>query len=718
MALRTRTFVAGLLFVASAQCNAPCNPARSVSVPSRRDLSTLDATAQGVSSADGEVCGALISPTERAARVQWLREDVLHAIERFEKRWSDGSGGLSCPSNHSNSKGAVHDWGDYALAKVAVSGPADPRAEALVEVAIRCLFTFQESGSTGDTERGVFPFHYGDPANPRDNPTEFALAPLADLLLGDPLPAALRNDIEPRLVMALEAVERHRVCPKYTNICLMQIAEMLSLGRVLDRSADAATRAFGEARVTSGKARLDDWLAFTRSAGIVEFDSPTYSAVDLGALLLALHGSDDESVRVKVRGALDYLWSDLAANFFPGRGSLAGPHSRTYSFFAGQGAVALSYYLEGLRREPPDPSDLSAGVLLSTIDLLNAEREPYRPSPRALCLSTGREREITSTFGPNGGAGGRQRYAFIAPEFALGSASADYGTNVESDQDEMIRAELASSPKTSAIVVLPDYLDSPGVSVKSGEFNKVTHLLMSPAAAQKGGAMLALLRVAATAPNYKSADGKLLPLVSLATNVIVPADADEILIDGQPAERDRDVSLTARPTLVVRLGTGAVAVSVLEASGLECTGAAEGFVDRHKAALHFKPLERANANHGSTARLAIYHEANLSGDSSTLSNCFARVALLIVGERCAGPGCAHDFLERVSEANKAAKRFFDARDGDWDVSARVPGMPELRVHRVVGRDEKLLAREVDGREMSFSPLRVNSRAVGLGPTVP
>jgi hypothetical protein len=597
------------------------------------------------------------------------------------------------------------------LTKLEVSEVGDRRAEALVETALRCLFTFQTLGSTGDRERGVFPFHYGNPPNPRDNPTEFALAPLAGLLLTDPLSATLRGELEPRLVAALEAVERHHVCPKYTNVCLMQIAEMLSIGGALDRSADPATHAFGQARVASGKALLDDWLAFTRGAGIAEFDSPTYYEVDLGALLLALRGSDDESVRIKVRGALDYLWSDLAANFFPGRSSLAGPHSRTYSFFAGQGAVALAYYLEGLRSQPPTPSDMSAGVLLAAIEFLNAKGDLYRPSPQALCLSRAPEREVVSTFGPNGGAGGRQRYVFIVPDFALGSASADYGTNLESDQDEAIRAELASSPSTSAIVVLPDYLDSPGISVKSGDFNKVTHLLMSPAAAQKGGTLLALLRVAATDPRYKSRDGKPLPLVNLATNVVVPADADEILIGGRPVDGDRDMTLEARPTLVVRLGTGAIAVSVLEASGLECADPVAGIVERHEAALHFKPLERAGSDHGATARLAIYHEARLPGDLRALSNCFARVALLFAGERCTGAGCARDLSDRVSEANKAAKRFFDARTGDWDVRARVVGKPELHVHRIVGNDEKRLLREVDGQEMSFSPLRVNGHAI-------
>src|SRR5207244_1457700 len=110
-----------------------------------------------------------------------------------------------------------------------------------------------------------------------------------------------------------------------------------------------------------------------------------------------------------------------------------------------------------------------------------------------------------------------------------------YGASLSSDQDQMLRAELASSSRTPAIAVIPDYLDAPGSVVKTGNFDKVTHLQMSPAAVQKDGAVLALLRVPAKDPGYSAADGGRLPLVNLASNVILPAQADEVLLDGAPA---------------------------------------------------------------------------------------------------------------------------------------------------------------------------------------
>jgi hypothetical protein len=695
----------------SAQVGAPGSAPSSVAPTGPQASSTgpTSPTAEAAPSS-ARACGHPLSVAARAERLEWVHGRLEAAVASFEKQWFDGRGGLVCPSDQRRSKGSIHDWGDYALAKFATAG-RHPETAALVEAALRCLMTFQSGESAGDAEPGVFPFHYGDPMNPRDNPTEFALAPLANLLLADAPSPSLRAELEPHLVAGLRAIERHEVCPRYTNICLLQTAEMVSLGRFLAGSGEATVRDFARTSVESGKARLDDWLAFTRASGVSEFDSPTYYEMDLVALLLALHGSDDDAVRAKLRAALDYFWTDVGANYFAGRGSLAGPQSRTYSFFAGQGALSLAYYLQGLRAQPPEPADLNAGLLFIALEWLNAQENLYAPPERALCLAAESERAIVSTFGPDR----RQRSAFITPDFALGGASDDYGTNVDSNQDETIRAELASTPTTSAIVVLPDYLDSPGVAVKSGDFKKITHLLMSPAVAQARGTMLALLRVRATDPKYRSPDGRALPLVNLATNVVFPADADELLTDGPAFDRTRTVGLGATPSLVVRVGTGAVGVSVIDAGGLECAGPAGTSIEQERATLFLKPLEGGSEVHGPTARLAVYHALDPAAHPASLSRCFARVALLFVGNRCATDGCAKELLARLALANGGATRSYDPRTGDWDVRVSVEGR-ELRVHRVVGpREDRLLAREVDGHPMSFAPLEVNGQPVVIAP---
>ena len=52
---------------------------------------------------------------------------------------------------------------------------------------------------------------------------------------------------------------------------------------------------------------------------------------------------------------------------------------------------------------------------------------------------------------------------------------------------------------------------------------------------------------------------------------------------------------------------------------------------------------------------------------------------------------------------------------DWDVRVRAPGGADLHVHRVVGRHERVIAREVDGASVSFGPLVVNGTPVVPAP---
>ena len=645
-------------------------------------------------------------------RVQWLADHVVQAVARFEKRWMNADGTFNCPANRKGVSGTPHDWGNYALAKMAAA-PNDPATPTRVQDAIRCLFTFQ---STADAAtRGVFSFHYGDAPIARDNPTEFALMSLARLLPDHRLSPAFERELEPKLVDALYAIGQHHVCPGYTNICLLQVAELLSIGRVLGRSDDPPIADFGAAAVASGKAHLDDWLAFTRESGITEFDSLTYSQLDLEALLIALAGADDDATRTKIRAGLDYLWSDLAANYFAVRQSLAGPHSRTYSFYSGQGALSLSYYLEGLRTPPTDAHEMPVGIGAPVIDLLNARASLYQPPSRALCLSSAAEREVISTFGPDRGAKGRERYAFITRDFALGSTSADYDPKGSSHQDEMVRGELAGPSKTSAIVVLPDYFDAPGRVIKAGTFEKVSHLVLHPVAVQKKGTLLVLLDVPAKDPKNQTHDGSSMPLVNLATNIVVPADADAILLDGVAIDRQADSPASAHATIVVKIGTGAIAVSVIEASGIECPGPDGTRTERHPPSIRFKPFESANTEHGPTARLAVYHDSDLPADASSLAKCSARVALLWVGDHCGDADCASHLAALVADANQHATRAFNPLTGEWDVRVSVAGKPSLHVHRVVGEHESIVARDVDGQQVSFAPLQVNGQPVVLGP---
>jgi hypothetical protein len=639
-------------------------------------------------------------PADRAARAQWIHDGVATAVASFEAAHVDGDD-VRCPPADGSMAMTVHDVGDYALARLALGD--DPHARARAESALRCLFSYQTFDAAGGPAQGQFPFHLGDAARLADNSTEFALSPVGAIADLGGLSPALSTGLVPRVEAGLDAIETHHVCPAYTNICWMQIAELLGLGRWLAAQPDPAVAAYGRARVASARARLDEWVRSTRQVGITEFDSPTYSEVDLEVMLLADRAAGDAATRASVRAALDDLWTDLAASTGP-NGNLAGPLSRDYDFLTGDGGVEVSLYREGVRSAlPSQAADLTKAVLL--VDEAAADR--YRPPAGALCLARRFPREVRSTFG----AGvGRERTLFVAADFTLGSTSADYSTSRTSDQDQMIRAQVGTSPRTPAIAVIPDYLDHPGTKVQAGDFSKVTHLLMRPASAQAGRALLTLLDVDAGPPAYVDRHGAPLPLVDLATNVTFPATADQLALDGAPLDPSNDQVVSAHPTLTVRAGGGAVAVRVLDASGLECPRTDGSIEDRTAPELHVRPLAKRDRARDATARLAIYHTLAPPAHSA---GCFARVALLVVGAECDGPRCVADLTDEVTRA--ATSIAWDPATGEWDVRASLAGTPTLHVRRRVGRDARVLAREVGGVAPSFPPLAVDGTAIRLAP---
>jgi hypothetical protein len=311
---------------------------------------------------------------------------------------------------------------------------------------------------------------------------------------------------------------------------------------------------------------------------------------------------------------------------------------------------------------------------------------------------------------------GKQRYTHLEPDFTLGTTSSAYGTSYSSAQDLPVRAQLAGAPTTAAITVIPDYLDAPGTKVAAGNFTKVTHLRAAIAAAQQGGTALVLLELPARDPKYLGRDGKPMRLVSLATNVTFPTDADVIItVDNDEIDPKKDILLqSTRPTVMVRKGSAVVAIGVLDAGGLDCRVRDGSIVETGKAEIHLKPLAEATASHGRVARLAIYHDQSLPADTNPLSACFARAAFLFVGAHCEGSACARAGRAAM-QAVQSADVSWNLTSGEWDVRARVGGGPELHVRRKVGENSQTLLREVDGHPLDFGPLVIQGDPVRLGP---
>ncbi len=158
----------------------------------------------------------------------------------------------------------------------------------------------------------------------------------------DFIPAPARQRLEKLLEFSIQGCLRHKVQPAYSNIAIMNAGDLILLGEAMGRPEVAA----------EGYARLDQVFRYTQAAGIHEFDSPTYTGVDLDGLGMIEAFCRRDAGRIQARSLLELFWTDIALNWFPPAQKLAGAHSRTYDFLHGLGELDRQLALNGWLAAP------------------------------------------------------------------------------------------------------------------------------------------------------------------------------------------------------------------------------------------------------------------------------------------------------------------------------------------------------------------------------
>jgi hypothetical protein len=178
---------------------------------------------------------------------------------------------------------------------------------------------------------GNFAWYWEDPKPVDLNAAEFAMqrAALTWLLYRDRLSPKAREMMERLIKFSIEGIQRHKVSVDYTNIFVMKTWNCIALGENTGRPELAR----------QGYAMLEDWLRRTRLTGIHEYLSPTYYAVDFECFGAIARHAKHPAARAKAALALEYLWSDVAANWFAPAARLGGAHSRDYDYVTGHGGL-------------------------------------------------------------------------------------------------------------------------------------------------------------------------------------------------------------------------------------------------------------------------------------------------------------------------------------------------------------------------------------------
>lgn len=539
-------------------------------------------------------------------------------------------------------------------------GQPPERAEKL----IRHALSLQDM-DTASPGYGTVPWQQGHPEIKDSNAIEFTMQPVVVILLrhGGKLSATFKQEAEPHVRAAIAAIRRHDVPLKYSNIYLMKLVNLLLLGQAIDdREA-----------VAEGRAKFESWLAFTRTNGVTEYDSPTYSPIQADSLALAHNLTSDPALKARLKAVLDFYWAGFAVNYFSAVQTMTGPTSRNYNqgFLFSDANIEFSYYLAGLRSKPPADTFLSDSVRAWTVARMNG----YHPAPEILALANLPERVVRSRFGS---ATGQDRYVWITPDFSIGSASAYHGP-----QDRRICVELASEKKLPLMSFVVDALDAPFGMVRStdrGGHNKPHHLPHLLATVQEKGFLLALMDLS---PSIQVGE-----FTNLASNVILPVAVDRLTLAGKVVDTSKPFDLAADSDVVIGLreGKAAVAVRLFVADGC----------DRQTPtwSLQF------DGNKESAGRLVVHH---YRGPARNLTEKTLRCGLIMLAARCDGDAEFTGFMKRAGQI----KITESMRDGLWQVNAK-SGNSRLKAGLDLNQ-KQIVFRSVNGRPWKSEILNVNGR---------
>ena len=349
-------------------------------------------------------------------------------------------------------------------------------------------------------------------------------APIVYGDLGYLLPESKVESIRDLLYKALPDDPDHPWCDiSYSNIYLMHTACLIIFG---EATMDYGSKAF--AAQDAGYKFWWSWVKYTYAAGLHEFDSPTYTSVQMNALyIIALYAKDNDA-RKAASQVLDYLWTSTAAAFFYNGQMQAGPHSRDYDFLFGKGLLTSQLYLTGISDDRADAiytcewKDVHCEALLcpwniglSTPDVINCigsgqqavfgyhamadihkNRKPYILPPHLPELARKEDKYIQKRW-QEGSAG--DYHLFVSSKYSLGIISDDYDTNLHSPyipyppnaQDKILALALANyrsnTTQLNPLPVLslsPDWRRSGVYGKKIWEpAGKPLHLRMRPTSA-------------------------------------------------------------------------------------------------------------------------------------------------------------------------------------------------------------------------------------------
>ena len=316
----------------------------------------------------------------------------------------------------------------------------------------------------------------------------------------DKMSPAQREKFLAVLDRAIAGCLAHRVRDSYTNIAIMNAANLILLGEARERRD-----VFEE-----GVKRLDAFTLNVALFGVHEYSSPTYTAVDI-VNLHRLHAYvRDSAVRDRAERLLKLFYTDICASAHAPAGRLAGTHSRDYDYLYGMGGVATLLRAVGVAAPLPGPPErLPPELVLSD----------WRPPASITSLASLAPRTITSFWGEDDDS---YRTLWVGHNIALGVSGANYW-----NMDIPLAVDFASPTRKARGYFIADARRDPYGMKKipegNGPHQKTLHLRPFWCGVQRGRDALGL---AVYRPGDVPTDTP-----TLESHFVFPSDVDEIYAD-------------------------------------------------------------------------------------------------------------------------------------------------------------------------------------------
>lgn len=455
------------------------------------------------------LCGLLLLLSAPAGRAETPPDQVIAAmLPHQEGLWR------SCaqPAENLSSR----DIFAYAL-ELCVARQHPERLDRLFELAAKMQDRDPKSRTLGN-----FWWSWRDGKVMDHNAVDFCMraGPLLWTQHREFIPAAAQARLEPLLNFGIQGCRLHKVQPSYSNIAIMNAGDLILLGEALARPDVAA----------EGYARFDKIFRYAQAAGIHEFDSPTYTDVDLNGLEMIEALAARESARAQARALLNLCWTDIALNWFPAAQRLGGANSRTYDFLHGVGELDRQLAWNGWLNEAQGPDYDSAYMFQGR----------WHPPEKLHALSTQFPRLVRQSWGENWY---QSRTHYLLADITLSSIAAGYGGRM----DMPLTVDFAGDRKSVRGYFIADGRNDPygQKKIPDGTHQKTFHLDSFWTAAQRNGDVLGLVMYR---PKDLTAEA-----TTLDSSFVLPLAVDALWVGGRevPLAGNHIFSETVSPGEVV-----------------------------------------------------------------------------------------------------------------------------------------------------------------------